>query len=166
MPLGQFLFTETSPNAPGTVASSQVVANSASWAPAGVAAPLDDYDSVGIDADLKGATGGTLDVYVQQSPDQGVTWYDIVHFTQLTNGNAAVKYSAPISQATNTTAPQAVGQNLTPALGGASASVVNGAFSDRMRLVMVAGTGTTQGAAVVVRLSPQRSRVREAGEPR
>ena len=127
---------------------------------------MDDYDSVGIDADLVGATGGTLDVYVQQSPDQSGTFYDVVHFPQLAAGAAAVSYSAPISQATTTTAPQSVGKNLNPALGIGlpGGAVVNGAFSDRFRLVMVAGSGTTQGAKVVVRISPQRSRIREAGD--
>jgi hypothetical protein len=165
VPLGQFLFNETSPSAPGTAASSQPVANAASWCPAGVAGGgLDDYDSIGIDCDLVGATGGTLDVYLQQSPDQGVNWYDVIHWTQLASGGAAVHYSSPISQATTTTAPITVGKNLSPALASGTNSVVNGAFSDRMRLVMVAGSGTSAGAQVIVRLSPQRSRIREAGD--
>jgi hypothetical protein len=42
--------------------------------------------------------------------------------------------------------------------------VVNGAFSDRLRLVMVAGVSTTAGAPVVVRICPQRARIREGGE--
>ena len=165
MPLTEFVFIETSPNAAGTATSSQPVQGTASWAPAGIAAGgLDDYESIGIDADLVGATGGTLDVYLQQSPDQGVTWYDIIHWTQLASGAAAVKYSSPMSQATTTTTVQVVGRNLSPAL--AAGAVVNGAFSDRMRVVMVAGTGTSAGAAVVVRLSPQRARLREVGDPR
>jgi hypothetical protein len=161
MPTAQYLFSEVSPSAAGTAASSKPVANAASWCAAGVAGPLDDYDSIGIDVDLVGATGGTLDVYLQQSPDQGVNWYDVVHWTQLASGAAAVKYSSPISQATTTAAPTAVGKNLNPAL--LAGTVVNGAFSDRMRLLMVAGSGTSAGASVVVRLAPQRSRLREAG---
>ena len=162
MPLGQFLFSETSPAAAGTAASSQAVANAASWCAAGVAGPLDDYDSIGIDADFIGATGGTLDIYLQQSPDQGLNWYDIVHWTQLAAGGPAIKYSSPMSQATTTTTTVVVGKNLTPAL--SAGTVVNGAFSDRFRLVMVAGSGTSAGAPVIVRLSPQRSRLREAGD--
>ena len=164
--LAQFLFNETSPAAAGAAASSKAVASSASWAPTGVAAPIDDYESIGIDVDLQGATGGTLDVYIQQSPDQGLTWYDVVHFPQLAAGAPPVSYSAPISQATNTAQTILVGKNLAPALGlvsGIVGAVVNGAFSDRMRLVMVAGAGTSAGAPVVVRLSPQRARTRELG---
>jgi hypothetical protein len=108
-----------------------------------------------------GATGGTLDVYVQTSPDGGLSWFDIIHFVQLAGGGPAVKYSSPISQSTTTAVPTVVGKNLAPAL--SAAAVVNGAFSDRMRLVMVAGSGTSVGAAVIVRLAPQRSRTRELG---
>jgi hypothetical protein len=163
MPFTEFVFIEMSPSAPGMVASSLPVQGSASWAPAGVAAGgLDDYDAIGIDVDLQGATGGTLDVYLQQSPDQGVNWYDIVHWPQLLAAASPIRYGSPISQSTTTTAPTVIGKNLTPAL--AAGAVVNGAFSDRMRLVMVAGSGTSAGAPVVVRLSPQRSRIREAGE--
>jgi hypothetical protein len=162
MPLGQFLFTETSPAAAGTAVSSQAVANTASWAAAGVAAPLDDYNAIAVEADLVGATGGTLDVYLQASPDQGLNWYDVIHWPQLGASAAAVKYSTPISQSTTTTTTTVVGKNLVPAL--AANSVVNGAFSDRMRLVMVAGASTSAGASVVVRLAPQRSRTRETGE--
>ena len=44
-----------------------------------------------------------------------------------------------------------------------TAGVVNGSFGDRFRLVMVAGTSTSAGASVVVRVSAQRARLREAG---
>jgi hypothetical protein len=161
MPLAGFVFSETTPAAVGTAVSSQPVASAASWAPAGVAAPLDDYDSIAVDAELIGATGDTLDVYLQGSPDQGLSWYDIIHWTQLSAGHAAVIYSSPISQSTTTAAPVAVGKNLAPAL--TAGTVVNGSFTDRFRLVFVAGASTSQGAKIVVRLAPQRSRVREAG---
>jgi hypothetical protein len=160
MPIAQFLFSETSPSAPGTKVSGNPVAGSASWAPAGVAAPLDDFTSVGVVADLVGATNGALDIYLQQSPDQGLNWYDVVHW-RVAAGAAAVSYSSPISQSTSTTVAVVVGKGTSPAL--ASGAVVNGAFSDRMRLVMVAGSGTTAGAPVTVRLTPQRKRIRELG---
>lgn len=117
-----------------------------------------NFDAVDVIAELKGATGGTLDVYVQISPDDGNNWYDIIHFAQLAGSAAAIVYQAPISNATATTAPTAVGKNMSPALAGTgsgSPAVVNGAFSDRMRLVMVAGSGTSAGASVVVRVAPQ-----------
>lgn len=35
------------------------------------------------------AGGGTLNVYIQASPDDGTTWDDVVSFTQITNGAVA-----------------------------------------------------------------------------
>jgi hypothetical protein len=150
-----FLFTETSPAAPGTAASSQPVAGAGSNFPTGVAAPMQDYEAVDVIAELKGATGGTLDVYLQISPDDGGSWFDVVHWPQLSAGAAAVTYQSPLSNATTTSTPVVVGKNLSPAL--AANTVVNGAFTDRMRVVMVAGTSTSAGAPVTVRIAPQRS---------
>jgi hypothetical protein len=162
--LANFIFVENSPAAPGTVASSQPVQNTASWAPNGVAAPLHEYDALTMSAELVGATGGTLDVYVQISTDL-VNWFDIVHFTQLTNGGSAVKWLVPMSNSTTTTVPTAVGMNLSPALSaGSGGAVVNGAFTDRMRLVFVAGSGTSAGAKVTIRVALQSSQ-RSGGTP-
>lgn len=162
MPFARFIFAETSPSAAGTAASSQPVDSSANYLPPGVAGPLDDYDSLDIVAELTGATGGTLDVYVQSNPDgQNQNWFDIAHFTQLAAAAAAVKYNCSISLFTNATAPTVVGKNLSPAL--AANTMVQGPFSDRIRVLMVAGTGTSAGAAVRVTVCAQRSRLREFG---
>lgn len=155
-----FIFVETSPAAASTVVSSQPVQNSTSPYPAGVASPIDDADALGIFAELVGATGGTLDVYVQISPDGGLNWSDMVHFPQLAAAAAAVKYSASISLFSNITTPVVTGKNLVPAI--AVNTVVNGAFSDRCRLVFVAGGGTSVGAAVRVTITPQRAGRRAA----
>ena len=158
--ISPLIFSETSPNAPGTAVSSQPVQNVTGPYPPGVATPIDDSDALDILAELVGATGGTLDVYVQCSPDGGLNWTEIAHFAQLANGAAAVKYQAPISLYTNLTQPVVVGKNLVPAL--AVNTVVNGAFSDRVRLLFVAGAGTTAGAAVKVTVTPQRAYPRRA----
>jgi hypothetical protein len=161
MPIATFVFNETSPSSPRTAASSQPVAGADAYLglPPGVAGLIGDYKGAQLVADLVGATGGTLDVYVQNSPDGGLNWYDVVHFPQIAAGAALASYSAPISTATATSVPTQVGKNLSPAL--AANKVVNGALTDRLRLVMVAGLGTTAGAQVVVRVCPQRRRVRE-----
>jgi hypothetical protein len=122
---------------------------------------IGDYEGADVVAELVGATGGTLDVFVQLSPDEGQNWYDIIHYPTLAAAAPAVIYQTPISTATNTATAVKVGKNLAPAL--AAGTVVNGAFTDRLRLVMVAGAGTTAGAPVVVRVCPQRSRIRETG---
>ena len=165
MPLQTFIFTETSPAAPGTAASSQVVSgdNSANI-PAGVCGLIDDYESIEVVAELKGASGGTLNVYLQTSPDGGLSWFDTIAWPQITAAAAVAYYASPLSQATNSVTTTVVGKNLAPALvNSTTAGVVNGSFGDRFRLVMVAGSGTNAGAVVVVRVSAQRSRLREAG---
>lgn len=152
-----WIFSETSPNAAGTAASSQAVENQASYLSNGVAGPLDDYDALWVQADLVGATGGTLDVYVQSSPDDGRTWYDVVHFTQLAAGAAAISYRATLSLQSAMTAPDTVGKNTSPAL--AAGKVSQGAFGDRLRLLMVAGASTSAGAAVHVAVTARRTGV-------
>jgi hypothetical protein len=156
-----YIFSETSPSAPGTSVSSQQVQNVTSPYPSGVATPIDDSDALDVFAELVGATGGTLDVYLQVSPDGGQSWTEIVHFPQLAAGAAVVKYQAPVSLFTNATVPVVVGKNLVPAL--AVNTIVNGSYSDRCRLLFVAGTGTTSGAAVKVTVTPQRSFPRNVG---
>jgi hypothetical protein len=41
--------------------------------------------------------GDLLDVYIQESPDNGTTWNDRIHFSQITGVTAAVKYKALIN---------------------------------------------------------------------
>lgn len=159
--ISPYIFAETSPSSAATAASSQAITQVSGGYPPGVAAPLDDSDACDVAADLVGATGGTLDVYMQMSPDGGPNWYDIIHFPQLANGAAAIKYQAPISLFTNLTQPVVVGKNLAPAL--SSNTIVNGAYGDRLRLLMVAGSGTTVGAAVKVTVMSQRSWNRSNG---
>lgn len=118
---------------------------------------MQNFDSVSVFAELVGATGGTLDVYLQQSPDDGVSWYDCMHFTQLAAGAGAVVYKASMSNAQQTSSPVAVGKNLSPAL--VAGAIANGPVSDRLRLVMVAGAGTSAGASVTVRVMAQRAEI-------
>ncbi len=154
MSIASFIWTETSPAAPGTAASSVAVAGAGAAFGVGIAGPLDDYEALSITAELVGATGGTLDVYTQVSPDQGVTWFDYLHFPQLLNGASAIKYASPSSMYTQSQAATVIGKNLTPAL--AANTTTNGAFTDRMRILMVAGSGTSVGAAVKITMAAQR----------
>jgi hypothetical protein len=153
-----FAFAETSPAAASTVASSQPVTGTGANGAAGVlqtSLDLESFDALTIYASLIGATGGTLDVYLQTSIDEGTTWDDYAHFTQLAAGAGAIKYKFAVSRAGQLLVPVAVGINLTPAL--AAGSVVGGEWGDRMRLVMVAGASTTAGAAVSVKISASRA---------
>jgi hypothetical protein len=130
----QGVIAETSPGAASTVASTIVVKG------------LDRYDDMTIVAELIGATGGTLDIYLQGSWDGGANYYDWMHFAQLAAGAAAVKYISP--QPPAATAPVAIGKGVTPLL--AAATRVGGAPAPFMRAVYVAGASTVVGAAVSI----------------
>jgi hypothetical protein len=152
----QFLWSETSPASAITTISSQVVANAASWAPAGVAAPLDGYDSWVLAADLVGGTGGTLDVSVWMSPDQGLNWYEVAHLPQQASGGAAKSYVVPISLYVNPTTAVQVGKGTASVL--SAGTICPMAIGDRLRLTMTGGSGTSAGVPVTIRLLGQRSR--------
>jgi hypothetical protein len=145
--LGTFIFQETSPAAAATVASSQPVSSTEGYAPNGVLASSDLYagvDLVDICAQLVGATGGTLDVYVQgSSASQGADWFDLAHFAQLTAGNAAIVKRGVLSAHPQSTS---------------DADITIGTLGFTcLRLVMVAGSSTTAGAAVKVTVNIQRA---------
>ena len=158
------IFSETSPSTATTVASSQPVQGADPGLPGGVAGfGLDDFESIDVFAVLQGATGGTLDVYLQVSPDAGSTWFDAIHFAQLAAAAAQVMYRATLAarfQATGD-APIVVGSALNPAL--AAGVVVQGMGVDRCRLIFKAASGTTAGATQKVWVVGHRMRVRETG---
>lgn len=133
-----FVITGTSPAAAGTA----VVGPAKQLG-------LRQFDELKIVAELLGATGGTLDVYLQWTPDAGTTWYDYVHFSQLASGAAAVVYSC--NTMFGPIAPTAVGKNLTPAL--AANVCVGGDWGDGFRCLAVAGSSTSAGAAVSITIN-------------
>jgi len=108
---------------------------------------LADCDSVTVIGSLVGATGGTLDVYIQTSHDDGTTWFDWAHFAQLASGAAAIK--AMFHQGRdNNASVTTVGTGTTPAL--AASTVVGGGWGNQMRLAFTAGASTSAGAAIAV----------------
>lgn len=123
----------TSPAAASTVAQ------------APIASGFERCDSLTINALIRGATGGTLDVYVQTSHDGGTTWVDLVHFPQLSAGAAAVRYVAHLSRAAVPTAPVVVGSGTSPVL--AANTIANGSWGDDLRVLFVAGVSTSAGGA-------------------
>ena len=148
----QWLLLEQSPSAASTVASSASVQNSANYLPGGVAGPLDDFIALNVIATVQGATGGTLDIYGQMSPDDGGTWYDIFHLPQLAAAAASTTYGfgLGIENASIT----AIGSGLSPAL--AANTLALGGWASRLRLVFVAGGGTSLGATQKVWVQAQR----------
>jgi len=136
---GVVLFSGTSPAAPGTVTQAQLLI------------PLDRMSYCDINARLLGATGGALDVYIQSSSSNGAagTWKDVVHFPQLLAAATAIGYSVTLSHATGGSAPVVVNAvDAVPAL--AANTVIPAALGNNLRVVFVAGAGTSAGAAQVV----------------
>ena len=138
--------SDTSPASPGTAAGT-------------VISGLDDFQSVVLFLTIQGATGGTLDVYLQFY--DGVNWIDFAHFTQLAAGGAAVSYVVPINRAPRPAdaTPVVTGSDLTPAL--AADTIIHGTLTDRVRMVFVAGAGTSVGAAQVMTVVGTEERLEE-----
>lgn len=130
--------TGTSPAAASTAVSAAV-------------ADCGAFDCITVLATLTGGTGGTLDVYLQSSWDGGVTWYDLVHFTQLAAGGAARTYKATLALSTTITT---VGKGSvgTPAVALAAATVAAGHWGDMIRAVYVAGASTSAGATQLIEI--------------
>lgn len=140
-----FTISGTSPAAAGTA----IVGNAIRG--------LEKYDWFTIDAALVGATGGTLDIYLQRqialdSEVTGGVWADWVHFTQLAAAASAVKYSLqPGTDKTFSTVAYGTDASAgTPVL--SAASFVGGHPGLAVRCVAVAGASTSAGAAVTIYL--------------
>lgn len=136
------ILAETTPAAAGTVV--------------GASAPgMDRFDAYAVYATIAGATGGTLDVYLQCSFDDGVTWYDFAHFPQITAAAAATTYAFMSGLET----PAASGATV---VGKGTVSVPNvqlsadvyvrGPIGNLVRAVYVAGAGTSAGGTLSVDL--------------
>lgn len=110
---------------------------------------LGQYDAIVLLANLTGATGGALDVYLQASYDDGTTWTDYAHFPQLAAAAAPRWYHLGVPPGGETII-SLVGSGVTPAL--AANKCVGGPWSNMLRAVYVAGTGTTLGASQTIKI--------------
>lgn len=109
---------------------------------------LGQYRSMTVYASIQGGTGGTLDIYIQMSPDAGTTWIDYAHFAQLAAGAAAITRSFSVCKDSQALTISTIGTGTTPAL--AANTVLGGNFGDRLRVVYVAGAGTSAGKAQTI----------------
>lgn len=133
----QFTISDTSPASASTAAGSTVRG-------------LGNLEALRVVAELVGATGGTLDVYLQTSDDSGTTWYDWAHFPQLAASASAIKYAFSVPSA-GEVGITVIGKNTTPAL--AANTVIGGPWGDRIRALYVAGSSTSAGAAVAITIN-------------
>ncbi len=139
----KFSLTSTSPSAPTTAVGATVEG-------------LGDYSSLVVLSTIRGATGGTLDVYLQTSIDQEGTatgvrkWADVVHYSQALAAAAETSYAIGLSRWGTEAAPTVVAYatNTTVTLG--ANTVVPGVIGRAMRVVYKAGASTSAGASQVI----------------
>lgn len=112
---------------------------------------LGGFSSLDVFATLTGATGGTLDVYIQYSSDLGTTWVDYAHYTQIAAAAGAVSKLFTVSRYGQQTTITTVGTGTSPSL--AANTVIGGDWGDRLRVVFVSGAGTTAGATQVITIT-------------
>ncbi len=137
--------TLATPAAPGTALGSM--------ANGGAVSGLEMFDMLTFDVKIVGGTGGTTDVYLQKliADASGTNvWADFVHFTQVTTGATSVQTAATQDnqQATPAANWGTDGSAGTPAL--AANSIAPGYPGSTLRLVAVAGTGTTVAGSVTL----------------
>ena len=131
MAITERVLRATSPAAASTVASTVEISG------------LEQYSSFTIDADLQGATGGSLDVILQRF--SGGQWRDWYRFAQLAAAAAAIHHTyVPALNDSLTTV--GVGTSTLIAAGAA----VGGHPGDKLRFVFIAGASTSAGAEQVV----------------
>lgn len=94
---------------------------------------------------MLGATGGTLDFYIQHSADL-THWVDYAHFAQLLAGASAIKQKV-VGNLPGSIVTIGVGTATaaTPAL--AAGVCAGGPYKRAMRVVYVTGAGISAGAA-------------------
>lgn len=109
-----------------------------------------------IDATLLGGTGGTLDVYLQRriAPD---VWRDWIHFPQVA-ATTAKKYTVTITGDGASIVETGGGSDAAPGVALAANTAVNVIPGDDVRVVSVAGGGTSAGASNTIDITPYTER--------
>jgi len=96
---------------------------------------------------MQAHTGGTLNLYLQESLDGGTTWWDCCAFPQVT---AATASNVVVPIMLNSLTAYAVRKGTTasavPVL--AAGTYTGGPYGPLLRLVAVTGTGTSGAAQV------------------
>jgi hypothetical protein len=134
-----FVMTNTSPASASTAVGAQTITG------------LDDYDWFEVDGYLQGATGGTLDVYIQRKVATD-TWVDWIHFSQLAAAAAAIKQHVPPNGTLSGITTIGGGSDATPGVALAAGSACGCHPGDALRMVFVAGAGTSVGASQTLRV--------------
>jgi hypothetical protein len=132
----QLTITATSP-ANGTAAATGFV-------------KVDNFSAIRVVGVLRGATGDTLDVFLQSSWDNGTTWWDIGHFVQMAAAAAVTTKTVTYAREQQNTTAVAVGSGASPAL--AANTFLGGDFGGLVRAYFVPGASTSAGAAQAIHI--------------
>lgn len=119
------------------------VPSTASTTTYGTAFPgFGEYDAIKGLATLQGLTGGTLNIYIQQSWDGGTTWTDCAAFAQMSGGaaQATSDFSIVLDSTIRTVGSGSV-SSAAPAL--SAGTICAGPWAPLLRLVAVSGSGTS-----------------------
>lgn len=114
---------------------------------------LADYHSLLVMASIQGATGGTLDIVLQVSPDAETVssgtrrWVDKIRYPQLAASAAATTRIVGLSRGEGSGATPLVGAFHTTTTTAIGVNSVNlGDFGRAMRVIYIAGASTSAGA--------------------
>ena len=113
---------------------------------------LTPYRSIILAAELAGATGGPLDVYLQVRANTAA-FYDWVHFPQIAAGASVAYYLIAASRGAQSSGITLVGRGTTPVI--ADNTFVGGDFGDRINVVCTAGVGTSAGGLCQINVRAQ-----------
>ena len=111
---------------------------------------VDRFGAVRVVGILQGATGDTLDVYLQASWDNGTTWFDIGHFAQLAAAAAVTTKTVTYAREQQNTTAVAIGSGASPAL--AANTFLGGEFGGLIRAYFVPGASTSAGASQTIHI--------------
>lgn len=111
---------------------------------------VDRFGAVRVVGVLQGATGDTLDVYLQASWDNGTTWFDIGHFAQLAAAAAVTTKTVTYAREQQNTTTVAIGSGASPAL--AANTFLGGEFGGLIRAYFVPGASTSAGASQTIHI--------------
>lgn len=136
------LITATSPSSASTVVHTEIFKGSA----------LSQAEGLVIDATFTGATGGTLDVYLQRKITSN-EWVDMVHFPQIAAA-ASKKYTVTITGNGSSIVEVGGGTDASPGVALAANTAVDVTPGNDVRIVFVAGSGTSVGASQKIRITP------------
>jgi len=166
MSIATWYFSENTPAAStaGTAAISVNPVSGASQLPYGPgvlsAVDLDNAASLVFVGKFAQAVGGTYQVVIQTSLDEGNSWQDLASFPVVTTSGGTVQYTGTVAQG-YPTAFVATGGGTAPAL--AAGSVINAAWGNKLRLAFIANAGTSAGVGVSVEVSAKQMGTRRNG---